>query len=148
MNTAQRIEALYAIAQIARGEGIDIEFKIASAGVHDDVFETVCSFANGKEGDIFLGVNDHGQVVGLSQETLVAIKRDVRRACSSNGLFTTAVPVGIQELVVNRHHIVHIKIPHIHHGVAYKGKCYIRLGDADYLCQGRCDCCHESMDLS
>lgn len=50
--------------QIALGEGVTIEFKLASAGVHDDVFETVCSFANGRGGDMFLGVNDHGQLAG------------------------------------------------------------------------------------
>ena len=118
--------------QIALGEGGTIEFKLASAGVHDDVFETVCSFANGRGGDMFLGVNDHGQVVGLSQETRDGIKRDVMRACSANGLFTKAVPVCIQELVVNRHHIVYIQVPHMRCGVAYKGCRYVRRGDADY----------------
>jgi len=107
---------------IARGEGDDIEFKAASAGVHDDVFETVCSFANGRGGDMFLGVNDHGQAVGLSREALDGIKRDVKQACSANGLFTKAVPVGVQELVLNR----------MRHGVAYKGCRYVRRGDADF----------------
>ena len=118
--------------QIALGEGRTVEFKLASAGVHDDVFETVCSFANGRGGDMFLGVNDHGQVVGLSQETRDGIKRDVMRACSANGLFTKAVPVCIQELVVNRHHIVYIQVPHVRRGVAYKGCRYVRRGDADF----------------
>ena len=117
---------------IALGEGVTIEFKLASAGVHDDVFETVCSFANGCGGDIFLGVNDHGQVVGLSQETRDGIMRDVKRACSAKGLFTTMVPVGIQELVVNRHHIVHVQVPHVRCGVAYKGCRYVRRGGSDY----------------
>lgn len=35
--------------------------------------------------------------------------------------------VGIQELVVNRHHIVYIQVLHVRRGVAYKGR-----GDADY----------------
>ena len=117
---------------IALGEGRTVEFKLASAGVHDDVFETVCSFANGRGGDMFLGVNDHGQVVGLSQETRDGIKRDIMQACSANGLFTKAVPVCIQELVVNRHHIVYIQVPHVRRGVAYKGCRYVRRGDADF----------------
>ena len=117
---------------IALGEGRTVEFKLASAGVHDDVFETVCSFANGCGGDIFLGVNDHGQVVGLSQETRDGIKRDIMQACSANGLFTKAVPVGVQELILNRHHIVHIQVPRLCGGIAYKGTRYVRRGDADY----------------
>ena len=31
---------------IDRGEGEQVEFKTASNGVHDDTFETVCSFGN------------------------------------------------------------------------------------------------------
>ncbi len=118
--------------QIALGEGRTVEFKLASAGVHDDVFETVCSFANGQGGDMFLGVNDHGQGVGLSREALDGIKRDVKQACSANGLFTKAVPVGVQELILNRHHIVHIQVPRVRCGVAYKGCRYVRRGDADF----------------
>ena len=118
--------------QIALGEGRTVEFKLASAGVHDDVFETVCSFANGQGGDMFLGVNDHGQVVGLSREALDGIKRDVKQACSANGLFTKAVPVGVQELILNRHHIVHIQVPRLCGGIAYKGTRYVRRGDADF----------------
>ena len=72
---------------IALGEGGTIEFKLASAGVHDDVFETVCSFANGQGGDMFLGVNDHGQVVGLSKKrskasNVMSNRRVPRMACS------------------------------------------------------------------
>lgn len=40
---------------IDRGEGEQIEFKTASKGVHDDTFETVCSFGNHRGGDILLG---------------------------------------------------------------------------------------------
>ena len=116
---------------ISRGEGETVEFKIASAGVHDDVFETVCSFANGHGGDMFLGVNNHGRAVGLSRETLDGIKKDVRKVCSATGLFTQAVPVGVRELVVNRHRIVHIQVPCVRRGVTYKGIRYVRLGDAD-----------------
>ena len=60
-STMERVVELAAL-----GEGNRIEFKIASHGVHDDVFETICSFGNGLGGDILLGVNDDGVVVGLA----------------------------------------------------------------------------------
>ena len=40
---------------IESGEGECVEFKIASKGVYDDTFETVCSFCNHLGGDILLG---------------------------------------------------------------------------------------------
>ena len=121
-----------AMELIARGEGVAIEFKAASNGVHDDVFETVCSFANGNGGDMFLGVNDHGQVVGLSREILDDIKREMLQVCSVTGLFTKPVPVSVQEMVLNRRHIVHVRIPCMRQDVAYKGCRYVRHGDADF----------------
>ena len=51
-------------------EGECVEFKTASKGVYDDTFETVCSFCNHLGGDILLGVNDHGKVVGVPRKMI------------------------------------------------------------------------------
>ena len=55
---------------IESGEGECVEFKTASKGVYDDTFETVCSFCNHLGGDILLGVNDHGKVVGVPRKMI------------------------------------------------------------------------------
>ena len=121
---------------IARGECESIEFKSALGGVHDDIFETVCSFANGRGGDVLLGVNDGGLVVGLPRDRLDAIKRDVKRACSAKGgLFSRRVPIGVQELILDKRRIVHVQVPIVRGGVAYKGVRYARRGDADLKCR-------------
>jgi ATP-dependent DNA helicase RecG len=53
---------------IARGEGIDIEFKRAREKVPHSLYETVVSFANTKGGFILLGVDDDGTVSGIQPE--------------------------------------------------------------------------------
>ncbi len=126
-STMERVVELAAL-----GEGSRIEFKIASQGVHDDVFETICSFGNGLGGDILLGVNDDGVVVGMSKEAIESSKRDVKRFCSAKGLFSAPVRVGVAEHIVNGHRVLHIRVPKAPAKLQYKGVAYIRRGDADY----------------
>lgn len=57
------------------GEDIAHEFKRCSNGIHDDVYESVCSFLNRFGGEIFLGVENDGSVTGVSE---VAINDMIR----------------------------------------------------------------------
>ncbi len=126
-STSKRVIELAAL-----GEGSRIEFKIASHGVHDDVFETICSLGNGLGGDILLGVNDDGVVVGMSEEAIESSKRDVKSLCSAKGLFSTPIRVEVAEHIVNGHHVLNIHVPKASVKLMYKGVAYIRRGDADF----------------
>jgi ATP-dependent DNA helicase RecG len=53
----QQIKAL-----IAKGEGVDLEFKTCRNQLNRDVYETVCAFLNRHGGTMFLGVQDDGAV--------------------------------------------------------------------------------------
>ena len=57
--TSSRITTLLTI-----GENLNIEFKRASNGPKADAFESVCAFLNKAGGDLLLGVDDDGTVVG------------------------------------------------------------------------------------
>ena len=48
-----------------QGEGTTIEFKRGGQGARNDTFESYCAFLNREGGDILLGVEDDGTVVGL-----------------------------------------------------------------------------------
>ena len=48
------------------GENVGVEFKRCGNQIKNDVYETVCSFLNRFGGDIFLGVQDNGAVLGIS----------------------------------------------------------------------------------
>ncbi len=76
---------------LSLGETICTEFKRCGNGVESDVYETVCSFLNRFGGDIFLGVEDNGQV---SRVPAVAVQAMIKNfiACVSNpALFTPTV---------------------------------------------------------
>ncbi len=51
---------------LAIGENVAVEFKRCGNGMESDVYETVCSFLNRFDGDIFMGVTDDGNVRGVA----------------------------------------------------------------------------------
>ena len=71
-----------ALEKIALGEGITCEFKRCGGSIEKDVFETVCSFLNRWGGDIFLGVADNGEILGVPEK---AVKDLIRNSHFSLG---------------------------------------------------------------
>ena len=53
---------------IQNGEKTDVEFKKYKNSLTKDVSDTVCSFNIRNGGHILLGVNDKGQIVGVSKD--------------------------------------------------------------------------------
>ena len=57
---------------IQQGEGLQIEFKKCEYSLGRDVFETVCAFLNRLGGELFLGVNDNGKIIGIEKNRIYA----------------------------------------------------------------------------
>ena len=53
------------IQLLRAGENTCVEFKRCGGTPGLDTFETYCAFLNRDGGDLFLGVSDHGQVLGV-----------------------------------------------------------------------------------
>ena len=51
---------------IKQGEGIETEFKESKDKLNKDVFETVVAFLNRNGGHLFLGVDNRGNITGIS----------------------------------------------------------------------------------
>lgn len=61
------------------GESETVEFK-KSTGLMKEIIETICAFANTHGGDVLIGVQDDGAVVGqqISDDTLKQIANDIK----------------------------------------------------------------------
>ena len=59
--TQERIKDL-----LRKGEGLAIEFKRCAGKIEHDVFESICAFLNRFGGDVLLGVENDGTVVGVN----------------------------------------------------------------------------------
>jgi len=55
---------------ISKGEGIKVEFKESKNKLNKDVYDTVCAFLNRSGGEIFLGVKDNGEILGVGPESI------------------------------------------------------------------------------
>lgn len=74
-------KALKTIFEI--GETIAIEFKRCGNGIENDVYETVCSFLNRFGGELFLGMQDDGAVLGVSEKAAPELVKNFI-SCISN----------------------------------------------------------------
>ena len=59
------------------GENITVEFKKSRTEGTKDVYETVCAFSNRDGGHIFFGVKDNGEIVGIEEDKVDKVKRNL-----------------------------------------------------------------------
>ena len=59
---------------LSQQENIRLEFKEAHKALPTNLFETICAMLNREGGDIFLGVNDQGTILGIASEHIESIK--------------------------------------------------------------------------
>ena len=116
---------------LALGEGEHVEFKRCSKGVCDDTFETVCSFANGGGGDIFLGVEDGGTVRGIACGNIETILGTITRTATNPVLFSPPVELLPEVFRAGAKTLVRIRVAPGTSPCSYKGVVYRRVGDAD-----------------
>ena len=88
---------------IGKGEEQRVEFKV---GLHDldDFLETVVAYANSNEGIIFIGVDKHGNIVGLEksyEDTKLKIENWIGDFCTPKPVYTVeSIKISGKELAV------------------------------------------------
>lgn len=70
--SGKRMETIRFEEILSIGETICIKFKRCGNGVESDANETMCSFLNRFGGDMFLGLEDNGQVSGVLANPILA----------------------------------------------------------------------------
>jgi len=93
------------------GETIAVEFKRCGNGISTDTYETVCSFLNRFGGDIYLGVEDNGEVVGIPEAAAPDIIKNFIKMVSNPDVINPTVYLSPEIVEYEGKHIVHIHIP-------------------------------------
>lgn len=115
------------LAEIAHGEGQQREFK-RQIDNPESVADEIVAFANSDGGALYLGVDDSGRVVGVSdaEATFQALTNICRDRC-----IPPISPV-IEQLTVNNHEVVVLTVrPELNRQKPYRtagGRFYIRVG--------------------
>lgn len=124
------------VAHLKAGEGISTEFKRCGNHPEPDFFETVCSFANRQGGNIFLGVQDDGTVIGIEPSTIRDIKRNIASVLNNPKLFRPAPLVEMENIDYEGKVVLRVWVPMGPTVYSYKGTVYDRLADSDIQIMG------------
>ena len=73
------------------GENVAVEFKRCGSGIGNDVYESICSFLNRFGGDLFMGVEDDGTVVGLPEKAASDMIKNFIKCISNPDLLSPTV---------------------------------------------------------
>lgn len=114
------------------GETVAVEFKRCGNGIESDVYETVCSFLNRFGGDIFMGVQDDGTVLGIPEKAAPDMVKNFISVVSNQALFAPTVYL-VPEIIKydENRTIIHVHIPPSAEVHSYKKVIYDRVDDAD-----------------
>jgi len=116
---------------LAIGETVAVEFKRCGNGISADTYETVCSFLNRFGGDIYLGVEDNGEVVGVPENAAPDILKNFIKMVSNPEIINPTVYLSPAIVEYEGKQIVHIHIPPSSEVHTCKKVVYDRADDAD-----------------
>lgn len=116
---------------ISQGEGTTIEFKDATGGTPSSFYESAVSMSNTDGGVILLGVDDDGNVMGLSTEACKHMQKDVVTALNTPDCVWPSIYV--QPFVVSHPEgeILVCQIAASSQVHQYKEKIYVRENESD-----------------
>lgn len=122
-------ERVYELLKL--GENIAIEFKRCGSGIESDTYESVCAFLNRFGGDLFMGVSDAGEILGVPPKAAADMAKNFISCVSNPNLFSPTVYLEPEILECAGKTILHVRVPQDGEIHAYKGVIYDRVGDAD-----------------
>ena len=123
--TQERIKDL-----LRKGEGLAIEFKRCAGKIEHDVFESICAFLNRFGGDVLLGVENDGTVVGVKGNA-VALRNNIVNVANDASVFDPVVYIDPEIVEYDGMTLICVHVPASGEVHAYKGVVYDRNGDAD-----------------
>ena len=117
---------------LTQGEGIAIEFKTARSALNRDVYETVCAFLNRSGGDLLLGVDDDGVVVGIDTGHVEQMRRDFVNAVNNPQKLNPPCYLSVESVVFEGRTLLHVLVPQSSQVHRCNGKIFDRNEDGDF----------------
>lgn len=117
---------------IAKGEGIDIEFKESQNSLTRSVFSSICAFLNRRGGHIFLGVSDNGEIVGINPSTLKQQLDTLAKDMNNPQVIAPSFYLNFETYEIEGKSIIYFYVPESPQPHTYKGTYYDRNQDGDF----------------
>ena len=119
------------IALTRKGEGTQIEYKTCMEDISESLYESVCSFLNHSGGQILVGVQNDGTIVGVNPDKVEQLRTDIVNCINNPELFLPCPYFTPRIMEVEGMKVMQIDIPCGQYVYRYKGRYWDRNDDAD-----------------
>ena len=119
------------IALTREGEGTRIEYKTCTEEISESLYESVCSFLNHSGGQILVGVQNDGTIVGVNPDKVEQLRTDIVNCINNPELFLPCPYFTPRIMEVEGMKVMQIDIPCGQYVYRYKGRYWDRNDDAD-----------------
>jgi ATP-dependent DNA helicase RecG len=113
------------------GEGTTIEFKRGGQGARDDAFESYCAFLNRDGGELLLGVENDGTVIGLPPNSVHDMVKNLISGMNDPNLLNPPFCVLPEIVDYDDKKIIRLNVPHSSDVHRFRGICYDRIDETD-----------------
>jgi ATP-dependent DNA helicase RecG len=127
MTTTEKIKNL-----IAKGEGLNAEFKTAREELPRNIYETICAFLNRKGGHILLGVKDNGLVEGVNEDAVQKQLKTLANDMNNPQIITPTAHLETAVVQIEGKTVICIHVPESPQAHSLKSIYYDRHEDGDY----------------
>ena len=118
-------------AIIAKGEGLNVEFKRSHASLSRSAYETICAFLNRKGGYVLLGVRDNGTIEGIREDTLPVQLITLANDMNNPQVISPVKRLETEVVEIDGKKIICIYVPESTQVHSHKGVYYDRQNEAD-----------------
>ena len=124
---------------IKKGELSTTELKTATNKLPKSLFESICAFLNRGGGNIFLGVEDNGNITGVDKNCIRQMKVDFENMCRNPEVINPTIDLNIEELEYENKVVLHIYVYEGSTIYRTKGVFYDRGIEGDYKLKNASD---------
>jgi len=117
---------------IAKGESLQREFKKALDGTPDSVYETICAFLNRKGGDVVLGVDDDGTIVGIAPVLAEKIAANIASTTNNSQVFNPPYLLYPESIEIDGKTVLLLRVPESSRVHRLRAQVYDRGADGDF----------------
>ena len=119
-------------AILKQGEGLQVEFKECNSELSKSAFETICAFLNRSGGELLLGINNKGSVVGIRAESIEKIRNNFTTLMNNPEKINPPFYLSIEEVIIEDKTIFYIYVPESSQVHRCNNKIFDRNDDGDF----------------
>ena len=114
-----------------KGEDTRIEYKTCTEEISESLYESVCSFLNHNGGQILVGVQNDGTIIGVNPNKVEKLRTDIVNCINNPELFLPCPYFTPQILEVAGKKVIYLEIPCGQYVYRFKNRYWDRNDDAD-----------------